>query len=653
MRIGLLIFPTDRGIQPVELAREAEARGFDSLWFPEHSHIPTSRRTPWGGREGAPPLPEEYWRTHDQFLALAAAAAVTSELKLGTGITLVAQRDPIWLAKEVATLDHLSNGRVLFGVGYGWNIEEMEHHGVDPKRRRKLVREKVLACKALWTQDEASFHGELVDFESSWSWPKPVQQPHPPIVIGASPTDLHFSHVIEYADAWMPIEGRWPIADEWRRLQAMAAGRGRDPSTIRLGVFGAAPTAEHLAELRELGTSWVVRRSSPTITADLTGGDAGRHHGDPAVPGPTAPLIQGLRALPRADEQVRVPFVAGLPTHGPSSLVDLAPFLDLCPLPTLVYALDDYRVLAANQRAAEFYGWSIDELCAMTALDVRPPEERQMFLEVVTCSSNDELVGRSGRPLPVARHHTRSGEVVEVCVASQAVVVDGIPARLAFITDLTWQRRAERRRDVAIAELMALGETIRSGVATRLHDGPVQVLTAASLRAGLLRRRAENPDDPQLAEIEGLITRALQDIRREMDEQRAPLETSIDVSSALGALVARREWQDRLHLLTGGLEPSPAMLEVVYRTLQDLFDAHLVQPGTDDRPNAIVCHVSRVAVGLQVPVPDAAAALDAVAVVAARYRGTVADVRMTGAARVVSLRFPADDDDSPETEQAS
>ena len=126
MRIGLVMFPTDKGIQPVELAREAEARGFDSLWVPAHPHTPTSRRTPWGGVPGAPPLPEEYWRTHDQFVALAAAAAVTSTIKLGTGITLVAQRDPLWLAKEVASLDVISNGRVLFGIGYGWNHEEME-----------------------------------------------------------------------------------------------------------------------------------------------------------------------------------------------------------------------------------------------------------------------------------------------------------------------------------------------------------------------------------------------------------------------------------------------------------------------------------------------------------------------------------------------
>jgi len=256
MDLGLLIFPTDVGIQPAELAREAESRGFRSLWFPEHSHIPTARQTPWGGREGAPPLPPEYWRTHDQFLALAVAAAVTSTIQLGTGITLVAQRDPIWLAKEVATIDHLSGGRFLFGIGYGWNIEEMEDHGVDPKRRRAIVREKVLACKQLWSQDEASFDGTYVRFPPSWSWPKPVQRPHPPIIIGAAGTDLTFRHVIEYGDVWMPIEGRYAIEEGWAKLTSMAADAGRDPSTLRLGVFGARPTSERLSELRDLGTSF-------------------------------------------------------------------------------------------------------------------------------------------------------------------------------------------------------------------------------------------------------------------------------------------------------------------------------------------------------------------------------------------------------------
>ncbi|MGZ4763310.1 MAG: LLM class F420-dependent oxidoreductase [Ilumatobacteraceae bacterium] len=255
MRLGVVIFPTDRGIQPVELARQAESRGFDSLWFPEHSHIPISRLTPWGGRAGAPPLPEEYWRTHDQFVALSAAAAVTTTLRLATGITLVAQRDPLWLAKEVASLDMISGGRVLFGIGYGWNHEEMASHGVDIGHRRAVVREKVLACKALWANDVAEFHGQYVDFEPSWAWPKPVQTPHPPIVIGASPTDLHFRHIIEYGDVWMPIQGRWPIEEAWAKLQHACEAAGRDPSSLSLGIYAAKPDAGTLAQLRDIGAT--------------------------------------------------------------------------------------------------------------------------------------------------------------------------------------------------------------------------------------------------------------------------------------------------------------------------------------------------------------------------------------------------------------
>jgi probable F420-dependent oxidoreductase len=255
MRIGVMMFPTDLGIQPIEVAREAEARGFDSLWFPEHSHIPTSRVTPWGGIEGAPPLPEEYWRTHDQFIALTAAAVVTSTLRLGTGITLVAQRDPVWLAKEVASLDVISGGRFLFGIGYGWNHEEMATHGVDIKHRRAVVREKILACKALWTQEAAEFHGQYVNLEPSWSWPKPLQFPNPPIYVGCSPTDLHFRHIVEYADVWMPIEGRWPIDEAWQKLQNTAEEAGRDPASLSLGIYAAKPDAANLARLRDVGAT--------------------------------------------------------------------------------------------------------------------------------------------------------------------------------------------------------------------------------------------------------------------------------------------------------------------------------------------------------------------------------------------------------------
>ncbi len=186
MKYGVLIFPTDTSIRPDDLAREVEARGFNSLWFPEHSHIPSSRVTPWGGARDAPPLPDWYWHTLDQYVALAYAATATTTLRLGAGITLLAQRDPIWTAKQVASLDHLSGGRVMFGIGYGWNKEEMAQHGTAYLERRALLREKVLMMKALWTQDEASYEGELLSLEPSWAWPKPVQKPHPPIVMGAA-----------------------------------------------------------------------------------------------------------------------------------------------------------------------------------------------------------------------------------------------------------------------------------------------------------------------------------------------------------------------------------------------------------------------------------------------------------------------------------
>ena len=200
MDLGVTIFPTDTTIHPVELAKEVEARGFESLWYPEHSHIPTSRVTPWGGAEGAPPLPEWYWRSHDQMVALAAAAAVTSKIKLATGITLVAQRDPLWLAKETASIDAISNGRFILGVGYGWNKEELAHHGVKYTDRRAVLRERVLAVRRLWTEDEAEFHGEHVDFSSSWSWPKPVQAGGPPVILGGAAGPKTMQDIVEFCD---------------------------------------------------------------------------------------------------------------------------------------------------------------------------------------------------------------------------------------------------------------------------------------------------------------------------------------------------------------------------------------------------------------------------------------------------------------------
>ncbi len=237
MDLGVIIFPTDQAIQPIPLAKEVEARGFESLWFPEHSHIPSSRETPWGGRAGAPPLPEEYWRTHDQFVALTACAAVTTKLRVGTGITLVAQRDPIWLAKEVASLDVISNGRFDFGIGYGWCVEEMRNHKLDYKLRREILRENILAMKELWTKEEASFSGKHVNLEPSWAWPKPVQRPHPPIIMGGAAGPLTASHVAEFCDGWMPLGGMYDFEGGLKQIRAACGKIGRDPATIEVGVF--------------------------------------------------------------------------------------------------------------------------------------------------------------------------------------------------------------------------------------------------------------------------------------------------------------------------------------------------------------------------------------------------------------------------------
>ena len=254
MRIGLLIFPTDQTIDPLELAREADERGFESLWFPEHSHIPTSRITPWGGNEGAPPLPDFYWRSHDPFVALSACAAVTTNLKLATGICLVAQRDPIHTAKEVASLDRISGGRFLFGIGYGWNKEEMAHHGTAYGERRAILRENILAMKELWANDQASFEGEHVSISSSWAWPKPTQQPHPPIILGGNAGPRTAKDIAEFCDGWMPIGGRHPL-DKWSEVVAACETIGRDPETIERGVFMAPPDVSKLADLAAAGVS--------------------------------------------------------------------------------------------------------------------------------------------------------------------------------------------------------------------------------------------------------------------------------------------------------------------------------------------------------------------------------------------------------------
>jgi len=255
MHYGVTMFSTDYAIRPDELARELEQRGFESLWLPEHTHIPASRKSPW---PGGPELPKEYWHTYDLFVALTAAAMATERLRIASGICLIIERDPITTAKEIASLDQLSNGRFIFGIGGGWNAEEMENHGTDFKKRWRVLRERVLAMKEIWTKDEAEFHGEFVNFDKIWSYPKPAQKPHPPIFMGGDgPTT--FDRVIEFCDGWIPIGVRSPnLTEKVAELRRRAEAAGRDPKEISVSVFGAKPDRSAIDELAAAGVERVI-----------------------------------------------------------------------------------------------------------------------------------------------------------------------------------------------------------------------------------------------------------------------------------------------------------------------------------------------------------------------------------------------------------
>lgn len=240
---GISMFPTDYAIQPIPLAKAAEERGFDSLFFPEHTHIPTSRKTPF---PGGGDLPDTYWRSHDPFVALSACAAVTKRIRLGTGICLIIERDPITTAKEIASLDMISGGRTIIGIGAGWNREEMENHGANYQHRWKITREKVLAMREIWTKEQAEFHGQFVDFDPIWSWPKPVQKGGPPIWIGAQSRWV-FDRVADYADGWMPIMGIG--SGNIERLQEALERKNRRLEDVDLALFGA-PTDAQAARSR-------------------------------------------------------------------------------------------------------------------------------------------------------------------------------------------------------------------------------------------------------------------------------------------------------------------------------------------------------------------------------------------------------------------
>lgn len=256
MKYGISMFPVDYAIHPSELAREVESRGFESLWMPEHTHIPASRRTPSpGGGE----LPKHYWHTYDLFVALTAAAMATTRLLIASGICLIIERNPIISAKEIASLDRLSGGRFIFGIGGGWNAEEMEDHGTDFKKRWRILRERILAMKEIWANDEAEFHGEFVNFDKMWSYPKPVQKPHPPILMGgAGPTT--FDRVVEFCDGWLPA-GVDPktMPERMGELRRKAEDAGRDPADIPVSfVIYGNPNREIIDHLWKAGVERIV-----------------------------------------------------------------------------------------------------------------------------------------------------------------------------------------------------------------------------------------------------------------------------------------------------------------------------------------------------------------------------------------------------------
>jgi probable F420-dependent oxidoreductase len=269
MDIGAAMFFTDYSMSAVELARALEERGFESVWAPEHSHIPLSRRTPFpsGGE-----LPKQYYDVMDPFVSLSAAAAATSRIKLGTGVCLVPQRDPIQTAKLVASLDQVSGGRFLFGVGGGWNAEEMADHGTEFKSRFKLMRERIEAMKAIWTQTKPEYHGEMVDFPPMMTWPKPVQKPHPPVIVGGM-----FPHAarraIRYGDGWIPHLRRpqyEDVTDFLPQFRAMAAEAGRDVTQVPLTVWGVPENLDRLRRYRDQGVArGVVQLAADTADATL------------------------------------------------------------------------------------------------------------------------------------------------------------------------------------------------------------------------------------------------------------------------------------------------------------------------------------------------------------------------------------------------
>jgi probable F420-dependent oxidoreductase len=266
MQIGALIFATDDAVRTDELAAELERRGYESLFVPEHTHIPTSRQTPWpGGGE----LPREYSHTYDPFVSLSFAAAATRTLKLGTGICLLPQRDTLVTAKLVASLDHLSGGRFIFGIGGGWNKEEMAHHGTDYRTRFQRMEEQVRAMQMLWTEEAAGYQGKFVQFSESLSYPKPVQQPYPPILLGGE-SDHTLARIVSYCDGWLPrARHGFDAAENLQRLRRVAEQHGRAMETLSVSVFGARPDAATLQAYRDAGVTRAILPLPPAPRDDV------------------------------------------------------------------------------------------------------------------------------------------------------------------------------------------------------------------------------------------------------------------------------------------------------------------------------------------------------------------------------------------------
>jgi probable F420-dependent oxidoreductase len=257
MQFGAVMFFTDYSMGPAELGLALEQRGFESLWVPEHSHIPLARTTefPSGGD-----LPKAYYDIMDPFIVLTAAAAATQRLKLGTGVCLIAQRDPIQTAKLVASIDQVSNGRFLFGVGNGWNVEEMANHGTAFATRHKLARERLEAMKVIWTEAKPEYHGEFVDFASMQSWPKPVQTPYPPIIVGGA-FPYGARRAIRYGDGWIPRASRQTYSDVGEFLpqfRQMAIEAGRDPASLPVTIFRVEDDLDRIRHYRDIGVTRVV-----------------------------------------------------------------------------------------------------------------------------------------------------------------------------------------------------------------------------------------------------------------------------------------------------------------------------------------------------------------------------------------------------------